>query len=53
MEETINAVYENGYFIPLEPLKIQLEEGQIVRLIITKAEKDEQDKDSKKENNQD
>ncbi len=53
MEQTIKAVYENGCFKPLEPLKVQLDEGQIVLLTVIKVEDDEQGEISKKENNQD
>ncbi len=51
MEQTIKAVYENGCFKPLEPLKFQIDEGQIVRLTIIKVEKEVEG--FKEENNQD
>ncbi len=53
MEETVKAVYENGNFRPLEPLKIQLDEGQVVKLIIIKIEEDEEHELNQKEKKQD
>lgn len=40
MREIVKAVYENGNFCLLEPLKIQLVEGQVLRLTIIKVEED-------------
>lgn len=42
MEEIVRAVYENGNFRPLEPLKIQLDEEQVVRLTIIKIEENDE-----------
>ncbi len=53
MKQIIKAVYENGCFRPLEPQKIQLDEGQIVWLTIIKVEKDKQDEIPEEKNNQD
>jgi predicted DNA-binding antitoxin AbrB/MazE fold protein len=53
MNQTIKAVYENGYFKPLEPLKNRIEEGQIVKLTITIIEEFEQSKTPNEEKNQD
>lgn len=52
MNQTIKAIFENGYFKPLESLKIQIEEGQIVKLTISSKES-EQNKSPSEEKNQD
>ncbi len=38
MTQTIEAIYEKGYFRPLEQLKISLMENQIVTLAILTSE---------------
>ncbi len=43
MTQTIKAIYQNGVFKPLEPLKVQIEEGQRVILTIYPIEKVEQE----------
>ncbi len=53
MNQTIKAIFENGYFKPLEPLKIQIEEGQIVKLTISSIKESEQNKSLSEEKNQD
>ena len=53
MTQTIEAIYQNRIFKPLEPLKTQIEEGQIVTLIITIIEKFEKNKSPNEEKNQD
>ncbi len=42
--QTIKAIYQNGVFKPLEPIKIQIEEGQKVIIIINPIEEFEKDK---------
>src|SRR5436190_16873922 len=41
MSITISAVYENGAFHPLQPLRLQLDEGEAVELTVAKEKRAE------------
>lgn len=35
MRQTIDAIYENGLFKPVDPSKVHVAEGQRVKLVVT------------------
>ena len=43
MRETLDAVFENGSFRPLNPAKVRLSPGQRVRLIVETPVQDNED----------